>query len=223
MLGCRKLHYKLSTDKQTRDISLGRDRLFKLLRAHGMLVKRRKSYHKTTYSKHSYAVAPNLIKNLSVKRADQVYVSDITYIRLRKEHAYLFLVTDLYSRKIVGYDIRRDLKHDGAINALKMTPLKAGSIHHSDRGSQYCCHEFLKFITDNKLRASMTDEARANQNAVAERVNGIIKMEFFLDATFASFELATMTIKKTIRIYNQQRIHSSIDFKTPDQVYLMAA
>lgn len=223
MVGCRKIYHKISPSLKACGLNLGRDKLFKILGERGMHIKRRKSYNKTTYSKHSYVVAPNLVRNLEIKSPNQVFVSDITYIQLRKGHAYLFLVTDLYSRKIVGFHLSQDLKHTGAISALKMAPLSADIIHHSDRGCQYCCHEFLKFLNVYKIKSSMTDEARANQNAVAERVNGILKLEFLLDSTFTSFNLANRAIIKAIDIYNKIRNHFSLNLKTPEEVYAYAA
>lgn len=222
-VGCRKIHHKIFPNLKAQGIPLGRDKLFKILGNYGMHVKRKKNYHKTTYSKHSYAVAPNLVRDLEVNKPNQVFVSDITYIRLQQGHAYLFLVTDLYSRKIVGYHLSRSLKHTGAISALKMAPLREGTIHHSDRGCQYCCHEFLKFLSEYKIKPSMTDQARDNQNAVAERVNGILKLEFFLDSTFTSFRLANKAISKAIAVYNKIRNHFSLNLKTPEEVYALAA
>ena len=192
-----------------------------------MLVKPKRKYQKTTYSNHSYVVAPNRIKGSTPTAPNQIFVSDITYIQTLEGVMYLFLVTDLYSRKIVGYDLRRNLMHYGAIRALTMAlanvPTTAGIIHHSDRGCQYCCHEFLALLSEYGMVPSMTDESHCYQNAVAERVNGILKLEFYLDAVFNSYSLAKCAVQEAITTYNSVRIHWSLNLKTPQQVYALAA
>lgn len=227
MTGCRKIHDRICTQLAEEEIFVGRDKLFKILGNRGMLVKTRRSFSRTTYSNHSYAVAPNRVKSLVILRPNQVFVADITYIRLRSGFAYLFLVTDLYSRKIVGYHLSSNLRHEGAITALEMAlegVSKADDIiHHSDRGCQYCCHEFLKILGSYGMTPSMTDENHCYQNAVAERVNGILKMEFFLDSTFSNKKLASEAVKDAIRVYNTKRTHFSLELKTPQQVYQKAA
>lgn len=221
--GCKKLYQELKPALEKTRIKLGRDRFIELVVNNDLHVKRRKKYVRTTYSKHDYAVAPNRIKDLTVERPNQVFVSDITYLRILGGFIYLFLVTDLFSRKIMGYDLREDLSHEGAIKALKManTDLEDSNeiITHSDRGSQYCCHEFLKFAKSNGFITSMTDESHCYQNAVAERVNGILKDEFFLDLTFKNFSDARKAVEDAIRIYNTKRLHWSLKLRTPEQVY----
>jgi putative transposase len=192
-----------------------------------LLVFPKKRYQRTTYSNHPYAIAPNRVKGLSIERPNQVIASDITYIALTKGFAYLFLVTDVYSRKILGYHLSRDLNHYSALLALDMaiTGIKdtAGMIHHSDRGCQYCCHEYLNYLAANHITSSMTDEAHCYQNAIAERVNGILKLELNLDAVFPDFQTAKLATKNAIRIYNSKRTHWSLGLKTPDQIYSLAA
>lgn len=221
--GTIKLKHDLAKD----GISIGRDRLFSLLRRENLLVKRKKKHSRTTYSNHSYATSPNLIKNLEVAEANQVFVSDITYIRLRKHFAYLFLVSDLYTRKIVGYHLSRDLSSYSAALALRRALLKVaysdGIIHHSDRGSQYCCHDFKEYLAAHKMQSSMTDDNHVYQNATAERINGILKDEFDLDATFDNFQLAQNCVERSIYIYNNKRAHRSLNLQTPAEAYASAA
>ena len=222
-LGCKKLYNQIKPELVERGIKIGRDRVIKLLGEHGMHIEKRRKYRRTTYSNHSYAVAPNRIKKLKVNKANQVFVSDITYISLKNGFCYLYLVTDLYSRKIVGYNLRKDLKHEGAIKALGMAIDNISDteriIHHSDRGCQYCCHSFLDFLRENRMVSSMTDESHCYQNAVAERVNGILKDEFYLDISFKSFSDALKATASAIKIYNRERIHWSLALKTPNDVY----
>lgn len=186
------------------DAVMGRDKFFKLLKENDLLIKRRKKGTRTTYSNHEYAIAPNRIKNISITAKNQVFVSDITYLTLEKRFYYLFLVTDLYSRKIVGYYLSDNLKHNGAIEALAMALKEVKDpkeiIHHSDRGCQYCCHEFIKYLRQQGMISSMTDENHCYQNAVAERVNGILKDEFFLDSVFPDLRSMQRAVKQQICI-----------------------
>jgi len=153
----------------------------------------------------------------------QVLVADITYIPLHSGHAYLFLITDAYSRMIVGYHLSRNLQHHGAVEALKMAlehiPNPKGVIHHSDRGCQYCCHDFLAEVYKWELKGSMTDREHCAQNALAERMNGILKSEFLLDAGFSSFEQAQYAVKDAVFNYNSLRIHGQLGGKTPEEVH----
>lgn len=223
-VGTRKLQDRLSKAGRV----IGRDTLFTLLRNTERLVKPKKSFVKTTYSHHSYAVAPNRIKTMTVTAPKQVFVSDITYIRMaKKECAYLFLVTDRFSRQIVGYHVSRDLTHHSALialdNAVQRLGNVQGTIHHSDRGCQYCCHEYLRYLSKHQMLASMTDESHCYQNAVAERVNGILKDEFNLDAIFDSFDELRHAVTKAILVYNTKRTHWALGLKTPKEAYDQAA
>lgn len=227
-VGTRKLYKELKPLFKKARISMGRDKLFSVLREADKLVKPKKSFTKTTYSRHSYAVAPNRIKELEVKGPAEVLVSDITYLRLEKgKFAYLFLVTDLFSRKVLGYHVTQDLSHYSACIALERAvgqlERSAGVIHHSDRGCQYCCHEYLKRLAQYGMRSSMTDDDHCYQNAVAERVNGILKDEFNLDAVFRTFDDLRATVDKAICVYNTKRLHFSLELRTPEQVYANAA
>jgi putative transposase len=227
-VGARKLYKELKPSFEKAKLGVGRDKLFSVLRSAGELVRAKKSHTKTTYSKHSYAVAPNRIKELEVQASGEVLVSDITYLRLEKgQFAYLFLATDLFSRKILGYHVTRDLSHHSACIALEkaVRELKnpVGAIHHSDRGCQYCCHDFLEYLQGHKMLSSMTDDDHCYQNAVAERVNGILKDEFNLDAVFRSFDAVKAAVDKAVHVYNTKRLHFSLDLQTPSEVYDKAA
>jgi len=225
--GGKKLYRAIRDDLATQGIHIGRDKLYDILRSEGLLVKRKRSYHKTTNSYHRFRVYKNLIKDLTITHPNQVWVSDITYIRLNKGHCYLALITDLYSRKIVGYDISGSLELAGCRRAYKTARRHArpalGLVHHSDRGFQYCSNEYVSLLQSDGAQISMTEENHCYENAVAERVNGILKDEFYLDQTFASLELAKKACEKAIRLYNSKRLHLSLGYKTPDQVFKMRA
>lgn len=203
---------------------IGRDKLAKFCQEHGLKVGKRKTRkEQTTYSSHNYAVQPYLLPGVEVTGPGQVLVADITYIPLHTGHAYLFLVTDVFSRMIVGYCLSKTLHHLGAVEALKMAldkiPNPKGVIHHSDRGCQYCCHDFLAEINKWELRASMTDSDHCAQNALAERMNGILKGEFLLDSGLSNFEQALALTKNAIFNYNCLRIHGQLNGKTPEEVH----
>ena len=226
-VGTRKLYAELKPSFERAKIPVGRDKLFSVLKDAKKLVKPKKSFQKTTNSTHSYAVAPNRIKGIEVQAPGEVLVSDITYLRLEKGFAYLFLVTDLCSRKILGYHVTRDLTHHSACIALEkaVRELKnsVGTIHHSDRGCQYCCHEFLERLAEHGVLSSMTDDNHCYQNAVAERVNGILKDEFNLDAVFRTFDELRAAVDKAISVYNTKRLHFNLGLQTPEEVYAKAA
>jgi transposase InsO family protein len=166
----------------------------------------------------------NLIKPISVNRPEQVWVSDITYIRMVNQWGYLSLITDAYSRKIMGYSFRNDLAAEGCIEALKMALnnriYKEPVIHHSDRGSQYCSHQYVNLLLENNIGISMTENGDPYENALAERMNGIIKTEFNLYNSQLGFEQTSNLIIKSINAYNGLRPHSSCDYMTPDETHL---
>lgn len=221
-LGTKKLHSMIG-----KECKIGRDKLNNILKDNQMLVKRRKRGSRTTYSNHEYAVSPNMIKDMKVERPNQVWVSDITYLSTRNKFIYLFLITDKYSRKIVGYELSDSLEHKYAINALEKAirgnEIKSGLIIHSDRGSQYCCHEYKRVIKKYGMISSMTDENHCYQNAIAERVNGILKDEFYLDICFKNEEDARKAVKEAIEVYNMERPHRSLNMATPAQIHSLAA
>jgi putative transposase len=204
---------------------IGRDRLFEIAARNGLLVARRKSRQPvTTYSKHGYAVQPNRIKDEVPTAPGQILVADITYLSLcGGQHAYLSLVTDKYSRYIVGYYLSKNLSNEGALKAIEMAsknlPRDAKAICHSDRGVQYCCHDYLDKLNELGIISSMTDADHCAQNALAERVNGILKSEFYLDITFNNFAIAQRAVDNAIRIYNTRRRHWSLKLRTPADVH----
>lgn len=178
----------------------------------------------TTDSNHPFKKYPNLIRDIELQGPETVWVSDITYIPLApqtKRFCYLSLITDAYSRKIVGWRLHRTLEKEGPILALRMALLNRQNvlsnslIHHSDRGLQYCCYEYTDMLTDNNIRISMTEMGDPYENAIAERVNGILKTEFKLDDSFRTFEEAYHSVERAISIYNEKRPHSSCNYLTP--------
>ncbi|MDM1350923.1 IS3 family transposase [Myroides marinus] len=225
-IGTRKLLHLLEPKLEEHIIKIGRDQLFNLLRFHGLLIRRRKKIARTTNSNHPYKRYPDLIKNLEVTRSNQVWVSDITYIRTVSGFSYLSLLTDLYSRKIVGYCLYPSLEAVGCLNALKMAialnPLQTGQnlIHHSDRGVQYCSFEYTKLLLEHDIQISMTQNGNPYDNALAERVNGILKNEFYPKRVYLNHQDAVNNISKIVKIYNLQRPHSSIDYLTPQEAHL---
>jgi transposase InsO family protein len=192
-----------------------------------MLVKRKRAYAKTTNSYHHFHKYNNLIKELRITKPNQVWVSDITYIRTVKGFCYLALITDMYSRKIIGYDISDSLELSGCLRALKKalwhSRPAAKLIHHSDRGVQYCSHMYVNELKKRGIKISMTEENHCYENAIAERVNGILKDEFYLDQCFFSTDHAKKATKNAIKIYNTKRLHLSLGYKTPNMVFKMTA
>lgn len=226
-LGGRKIHRMLSTTLREHKIKLGRDRFFNLLAEHGMLIRKRKRKKvQTTDSNHPFKKYPNLIKGSNVSHANQIWVSDITYIRLvGSRFCYLSLITDVYSRKIVGYCLYPSLAAEGPIEALKMALVHLKKlityrlIHHSDRGAQYCSRAYIELLDINHVSISMAEKGNPYENAIAERVNGILKSEFALDRLFKNYEAAAVVVAESIRIYNEQRPHASCDYLTPEQAH----
>lgn len=222
-VGTRKLLRALQPDFDLANIKVGRDGLFAILREHNMLIRRKKASCRTTNSYHHFHKYNNLVKDIKVSAPNHVWVSDITYIRTVKGFCYLALITDMYSRKIVGYDISDSLELAGCLRALKRALRNirpaAGLVHHSDRGSQYCSHQYVNELKKRKIKISMTEENHCYENAIAERVNGILKDEFYLDQCFFSTPYACKATKNAIEIYNSKRLHLSLDYKTPNMVF----
>lgn len=222
-LGGRKLYYLLKDDLSGIG-SIGRDKFFDILRQNDLLVVRKKSFTKTTNSYHRFRKWENRLKDFTVMHPNQAWASDITYLRTLDGFVYLFLITDLYSRKIVGWSLSRSLSIEGGVEALK-TALRSRKdksrslIHHSDRGVQYCSRDYVNILQENGIAISMTEENHCYENAVAERVNGILKDEFFLDATFNNFEQALSAVRSGINNYNEKRPHWSLNLRTPSQVH----
>jgi len=222
-IGGVKLYRMLKADFSKSGIRIGRDKFFSVLRKHVMLVKKKKRYTKTTDSNHRFKIYKNLIKEKEEINPDEVYVSDITYIRTEENFCYLSLITDYSSRKIVGYDLSDSLSIEGSLRALRMA-LKckgemAGLIHHSDRGIQYCSKQYTEILTSHKITISMSEKGNPYENAIAERVNGILKEEFLLSETFKNKAEAMKSVKESIKTYNEIRPHMSINYKTPEERY----
>ena len=224
-LGTRKLYYLLKPQFKRIGLKVGRDGLNTYLKSEHMLVKPRKSYTKTTDSSHWLRKHPNLLKEQKPNRAEQYFVSDITYIRSKQKVHYLSLVTDAYTRKIMGYQVSDDMRTKNVVKALKMAikyrqtdrPL----IHHSDRGVQYCSGQYQNVLKANHIKPSMTDGYDCYQNALAERINGILKSEFLIHKCNNIKELKLM-VSESIEIYNKQRPHLSLGMKTPNDTHKKA-
>ena len=222
--GGRKLMKELQPALHRNKIKMGRDALFDLLRYKGLLVRKTKRYHITTDSKHFYYTSPNLIKELQINHSEQVFVSDITYIKTDEGHAYLALVTDAYSKKIMGWSFDDNMKVSMVKEALTMAYKNCQHhlkdiIHHSDRGMQYCCPDYTEFAKEKGFVMSTTQQSDPYENAIAERINGILKYEFGLRKTIASIAIARAMIKEAVDIYNTDRLHWSLDLKTPQMVH----
>lgn len=221
--GVRKVYKLIKADLDAQSLKVGRDALFDIVRDMGLLLKRRHSGKKTTNSNHPYKRYSNLVKELEVTRPNQVFVSDITYIACESKSLYLSLITDMYSRRIVGYELSESLTANGPIKAIKMA-LKGvknpdALIHHSDRGVQYCCNDYIAILQKAGVKVSMTEEQHVYENAMAERVNGILKWEFGLNSKFKTKEEAYRVLNEAIHLYNSYRPHLSLNYKTPDKIY----
>jgi len=223
-VGTRKLHMMLEGQRREAGIQLGRDRLFEVLRRHELLVRpKRRERPCTTNSRHYLPVFGNLIKEREVSAPHQVWVSDVTYLRTVQGFLYLALITDRWSRKVVGYHCGDTLEVEGTLKALEMAleqlPAGAKPIHHSDRGSQYCCHEYVGRLQARGLGISMTESDHCAENALAERVNGIFKGEYGLGQEFGTKELGRRATLQSIPLYNVRRPHRSLNYRTPETVH----
>jgi putative transposase len=222
-LGGKKLYKLIGENLKAHDLRIGRDRLFSWLRQNDLLVQPKRQYTRTTNSGHRFRVHQNLIKNQVVTRPDQVWVSDITYLRLQKGFCYLALITDVFSRKIIGYHVNKTLELNGCLMALKMAcnqrKNKLDTVHHSDRGIQYCSNQYVERLTDQGIKISMAEAGNCYENAIAERVNGILKDEFNLDKTFKDIEEALKSTRQAVQTYNTRRPHMSIEMKKPAELY----
>ena len=197
----------ISKQLQEKNIKMGRDKLFSYLREEHLLVPNRKKYHKTTNSRHWMRKYPNTIKDIKIIRPEQVWVADITYLQVKKKHYYLHLITDAYSKRIVGFELSDNMLATTTLKALKKAILervyKEKLTHHSDRGLQYCSSIYTNMLTDNNINISMTEEYDPYENAVAERVNGILKAEFGLGDIFDNHEQLELQTIQSIALYNQ--------------------
>src|SRR3954467_3123850 len=226
--GARKLLLLLQDDFSAHHISIGRDRFLQLLRKHELLVRRTRRYVPTTDSNHPCKKGPDLVRRgeLQVSATEQLWVSDITYLRTEGGFIYLSLITDAFSHKIVGYHLSQHLKAQGCIIALNKaiatlqgTPEQRTLIHHSDRGVQYCCDAYVQVLQHHHIAISMTQNGSPYENAMAERVNGILKTELELERTFSTYSAAVPVVHQAIDAYNRLRPHMSCGNLTPDQVH----
>lgn len=216
-LGTRKLYHKLHNP--LRELGVGRDRLFAIMKANHMQIVQKRQYQVTTNSHHRFRKHRNLVEKLNVTRPEQVWVSD--YIGNRDNPMYLSLVTDAYSKKIMGFNVSNSLHAQGTLKALKQAVKNRiykteQLIHHSDRGLQYCCDSYQQELITNGLHCSMTEKYDPYQNAVAERINGILKQEFIKGILVGDVKLMSKLVKQSINIYNQERPHYSCHMNTPN-------
>jgi len=223
-IGGRKLHRVLGQELAEVDIQLGRDRFFKLLGERKLLLERRKAvYPCTTNSGHYLPVFRNQIKDQLLNGPNQVWVSDVTYLRSLEGFLFLALITDKWSRKVVGHYCADTLQAEGCLQALEKAleslPSQAKPIHHSDRGSQYCCHEYVNRLTERHLGISMTQTDHCAENALAERMNGILKSEYALDQQFQSREQARCAAGQAVHLYNTRRLHTALNYRIPQEVH----
>ena len=221
-IGTRKLYHILKSELQ--ELGVGRDRLFAILKANHMLIKPKRSYHITTNSHHRFRKHKNLIEQLTIERPEQVWVSDITYVGTRQNPMYLSLITDAYSKKIMGYHLDSTLEVNACLRALKRAiknrvyPNQV-LIHHSDRGLQYCSNDYQKLLSKAGMKCSMTESYDPYQNAIAERINGILKQEFLIGTSNINIKLMTKVLDQSVRIYNTKRPHWSCQMNTPEQMH----
>ena len=222
--GTRKVHHLIKEDLQRRNVKCGRDKLFEIMRYYGLLIKPRRRYVQTTMSKHWLRKWPNIIKNRIVTGPDEVWVSDITYLKTREGNCYLNMITDMWSRKIVGYAIADNMETESMIGALRMATsqrrcLLHHTIHHSDRGLQYCSKEYEQLASQHNICLSMTENGDPYENALAERMNRTIKEEFGMDKMLSTRQQAKQLVEESIYLYNHKRPHLALKMKTPQQQY----
>jgi len=223
-LGTRKLYHMLKPELEQAGVPIGRDRMFEELRKKGLLLEPVTApYPRTTQSYHALPVFGNLTKGLEVKAPNEVWVSDLTYLRTREGFLYLALITDKFSRKIVGWHVGDTLEAVGCVRALEDAlaelPEHHQPIHHSDQGSQYCCHEYVQRLQERGLPISMTESNHCAENALAERMNGILKQEYGLGAELPSKAAAQQAVRQAIYLYNMRRPHRALGYGIPAQVH----
>lgn len=222
-LGTKKSYHLLLDE--LKPMKIGRDKLFDILRANHLLIQPKRSYHITTNSHHRFRKHHNKILDLEINRPDQVWVSDITYIGKRDKPCYLSIVTDAYSKKIVGYYVANNMNTQSSVLALKMAIQQRKNkevplIHHSDRGLQYCANDYQNILSKNGILPSMTQNSDPYENAVAERINGILKQEFMIDKYNLDLKIMQKIVKESVGIYNELRPHYSNYMLTPKQMHL---
>lgn len=215
--------HELREDLRSYGRGLGRDKFFDLLRKYDLLVKRKRRYMVTTNSNHPFKKYGNELVKATIDKPHQAWVSDITYLRTRENFVYLSLVTDVYSRKIVGWSLDESLAVDGALDAVSeaeiQCPDTTNLIHHSDRAIQYCCYAYTGFLTSKNITISMGEAGNCYDNAIAERVNGILKTEYLLDTEFKDYEHAKKAVEQAIYLYNNKRPHWALGLEKPADVH----
>lgn len=222
--GTKKLYHLIKEELHALDLKVGRDKLFDIMRSYGLLISPAKRYIQTTMSKHWLRKWPNLIKGQKITHADQVWVSDITYLKTLQGACYLNLVTDMHSRKIVGYAVADNMEAETMAKALKMAIVNRlnpsqPTIHHSDRGLQYCSNEYAELAANNNIQLSMTENSDPYENALAERMNRTMKEEFGLYRKMDNLQQVKLLVKEGVELYNSKRPHLALNMSTPDQVY----
>lgn len=221
-IGAKKLYFLLNNE--LKGLKIGRDKFINILRANHLLIIPKRSYHITTNSHHRFRKHQNQILELQIQRPEQVWVSDITYIGKRENPCYLSLVTDAYSKKIVGFNVADNMNTESSMVALKNAVknrkyTNLSLIHHSDRGLQYCANDYQKILNKSNIKCSMTQNSDPYENAVAERINGILKQEFAVDKFNAALPVMKFLVKNAIEIYNEKRPHYSNYMLTPNQMH----
>ena len=225
VMGGRKLYEKLYPFLLEHQIKMGRDAFFNLLAEHKLLVKKRRRRFITTYSNHWLRKWPNLIREMEINRINQLWVSDITYWKIEERYTYISLITDAYSHKIVGYHLAQTLESVETIKALRLAltqlpnQINKPLIHHSDRGVQYCSDNYVKLLQDKGIEISMTENGDPLENAIAERINGILKSEYLKHYSPRNFQEAKEYLQVAVKLYNQDRPHFSIGLLTPNEVH----
>jgi transposase InsO family protein len=224
MLGGRKLYEIMREDLLKHNIKMGRDALFNLLASNNLLIKRKRRRTYTTQSKHWFRKYPNLIKYLQIEKPNQLWVSDITYWKTPLGFLYISFITDAYSHKIVGYNLADNLEAINPLRALNIALVNndksiSGLVHHSDRGIQYCSYEYVKLLQDNNIKISMTENGDPLENAIAERINGIIKEEYLERFNITDFNHAKEALQRAVYLYNNERPHMSCNWLVPEKVY----
>ena len=225
VMGGRKLYEKLYSFLLEHQIKMGRDAFFDLLAKNNLLVKKRRRRFITTFSNHWLKKWPNLIREMEINRINQLWVSDITYWKIGERYSYISLITDAYSHKIVGYHLAQTLESVETIKALHMAmnqlpnQLLATLTHHSDRGVQYCSENYIKLLQNRDIKISMTENGDPLENAIAERINGILKSEYLKHYQTKTIQEATELLDFAVKLYNQDRPHFSIGLLTPEKVH----
>lgn len=226
-LGGRKLFRMLQPELAEAGVAMGRDRFFEILKQHGLLVEPRRRKARTTHSGHGLPVYRNLLKGRQLSGPHEAWVSDQTYVRTDEGFVYLSLISDAFSRKVVGWDASDSLEAEGSCRALKRALAQLGEgkqpLHHSDRGVQYCSQAYLEILGQWGLEVSMTESLHCYENAQAERLNGILKQEYGLGGSFRTKAQARQAIREAIELYNQRRPHLSLGYRTPEEVHQAAA